>query len=83
MSEAKKLLSNEFWGRRSGSLMKAKEGLVGVFKQMQWGSGSSGSGKKNHRTDKSPRLNSAWFGKDYKTKEQKNAQRHKKSKKKG
>jgi hypothetical protein len=82
MLEAKKLPSNEFWGRRSGSLMKSKEGLVGVFKQMQWGSGSSGSGKKNHRTEKSPNVNSKWFGGTYKTKEEKNAQSHKKSKRK-
>lgn len=63
------LPSNDFWGRRSGSLMKTKEGVCRAFKQMQFGTGSSGAGKKIVKTDKSPHLPNAWFGKSYKSKE--------------
>lgn len=57
------LTSNEFWGRRSGTI--TKEGAK-TFRALQWGAGSSGN-RHPFRTELKnvPRK---WFGVNYKSK---------------
>ena len=62
----KTLSSNEFWGRRSGQVVKSKESFDNKFVQQQYGAGPSG----NSRPVKTTLIdvNKKWFGKDYKRK---------------
>jgi hypothetical protein len=72
-----KLRVNEFWGRRSGSIQKTRDGVLFIFKQRQYGSGRTGNAASfNTKLINIPRK---WFGKTYKTKAEKNGQKHKRS----
>lgn len=43
---AKKLKSNEFWGKRSGTITTRKDGSVDhQFRVKTWGNGSNNSGR--------------------------------------
>lgn len=53
------LKSNEFWGRRSGCMYKGTKGFSTLaFKQMQWGTGTSGNTKK---VQSDLKVNRKWF----------------------
>jgi hypothetical protein len=59
----KTLPSNEFWGRRSGSVTKNQGN---IFKAQQFGSGKSGAGKA--WSTKLINVPAKWFGVNYKSK---------------
>lgn len=62
----KVLKSNEFWGRRSGTVKRRGETVSYEFPQMQWGTGSSRSGKQI--ANKLINVPRKWFMKNYKSK---------------
>ena len=57
----KTLTSNEFWGRRSGALTFVPKDRIYIlgFRQMQYGCGASGAGRKLNTDLKG--LNKKWF----------------------
>lgn len=71
MSEGINLKTNEFWGRKSGTIRVVKNNEERIFRQMQWGHGSSGNRKAFNRTKFTPDLPRSWFGKGYKSKRNK------------